>query len=328
MTTSSLPAVAADPLQLLALYARMQLIRRFEERAIDLWKEGLVGGSLHPCIGQEAVAVGVCSTLRDDDVMTMTYRGRGQFLAKGGDPAAMLAELLGRAGGVCRGKGGPMHLCDLKRGILGANGIVGAGVPIAVGAAYALKREGGDRVAVTFFGDGATNQGAFHEGLNLAAVWKVPLVLVCENNRYAEMTPIRDTVAVERLAARATGHGIRAEQVDGYDVLAVQRAAAAAVGRARAGEGPTFLEVHTYRLTGHMVGDPEPYRSRDEVACEREKDPVPALRARMLACGLPEERLAQAEQEVEERLRMAERFARGSPLLADDLIGTDVWANP
>ena len=323
MTTSS-----HTPEQLLALYERMRLIRRFEERAIDLWKEGLVGGSIHPYIGQEAVAVGVCSVLRDDDLMTMTYRGRGQFLAKGGDPSGMYAELLGRAGGVCKGKGGPMHLCDLKHGILGANGIVGAGVPIAVGAAYALKRMKTDRVAVTFFGDGATNQGALHEGLNLAAVWKAPLVMICENNRYSEMTPIKDSIAVKHLTERAAGHGLRAEQVDGYDVLAVQQAVSAAVSRARAGEGPTFLEVHTYRLLGHMVGDPEPYRSKDEVACERAKDPVPAFRSRLVTQGIAEERLAAIDSAVEERLRVAEHYARTCPILPDDQITTDIWANP
>lgn len=328
VATASPDEVRTDADVLRNLYIQMHRIRIFEERAIELWREGLIGGSLHPAIGQEAVAVGVCSSVRHDDVMTMTYRGRGQFLAKGGDSAGMLAEALGRAGGVCRGKGGPMHLCDLRHGILGANGIVGAGVPIAVGAALALRKLGTDRVAIAFFGDGATNQGAFHEGLNLAAVWNAPVIFICENNRYAEMTPISQSTTVESLCERARGHGVAARSVDGYDVLTVRQATSEAVARARAGGGPTFLEMHTYRLLGHMVGDTEPYRSREEVAEERQRDPVSTLRNRLIHVDGGDAEITAGEARNHEELRTAEAFARSSPVLSDDSILTDLWSNP
>jgi pyruvate dehydrogenase E1 component alpha subunit len=317
-----------EPGHPLALYTTMYLIRRFEEQAITLYQQGLVGGSLHPYIGQEAVAAGVCAALRNDDLMTMTYRGRGQFLAKGGDPRGMLAELLGRAGGVCQGKGGPMHLCDLSHGIIGANGIVAAGLPIAVGAGLAAHMAKSDRVAVAFFGDGATNQGAFHEALNLAAIWKLPVIFVCENNVYAEMTPIKATVAVQDLVERATGHGVPGVSVDGNDALAVYQATHAAVTQARSGGGPVFLECHTYRLLGHMVGDSEVYRTKEEVAEWRSRDPVQLLRAQLLANGTATaEAIATVETRIEELLQAAEQFARESPLLPAEALEHDVWAN-
>ncbi len=303
-------------------YRSLFLLRRFEERAIDLFKEGnLVGGSLHPAIGQEAVAVGVCAALREDDAMTMTYRGRAQFLAKGGDPKRMLAEILGRSDGVCRGKGGPMHLCQMDRGIIGANGIVGAGLPIATGVALAMAREGKGRVCVSFFGDGATNQGAFHEALNLAVVWNAPVVFICENNGYSEMTPIAHSVGVEHLTQRAEGHGVHAMRCDGMDVRSVFGTAREAVAKARGGEGPVFIEAITYRFLGHMVGDSEPYRSSEEVMQWRERDPVAAMR-KELASEVAEH----IEQEVESLLQEAEAYARQSPLLEPAAIFEDVFS--
>src|SRR5512135_1316659 len=251
--------------QLLRMYRMMLLIRRFEERATQFFLNGQVRGSFHPCIGQEATAVGGCFALRQDDYMTCTYRGHGQSLAKGLDPKEAMAELLGKATGCSQGKGGSMHFTDPRVGLLGENAIVGASAPLAVGAALSAQLDHLDRVAVAFFGEGALNQGALLEAFNLAAVWQVPVIFFCENNLYSEMTPIRDAVRVDRLTQRAEGFGIRTATVDGYDPIAVYETTLAAVERARGGHGPTFVEAFTYRLVGHMVGDTEVYRTKEEV---------------------------------------------------------------
>lgn len=263
-------------------FTEMVRIRRFEEMAVELYKEGLVGGSYHSYVGQEAVAVGVCAALTAEDAITTTYRGRGQHLAKGASAYRLFAELLGRRDGYCRGKGGPMHICDMENGILGANGIVAGGIPIAVGAALSRRMDGGKHVAATFFGDGAVNQGVFSESMNLAALWELPVIFVCENNLYAEMTPLHQYVKNTRLVDRAGAFGIPGEVVDGNDVAAVYHAARAAVNRARRGGGPTFLEMMTYRLHGHMLGDPETYRTKDEVAKWRAGDPILRWRNRLI----------------------------------------------
>lgn len=264
----------------------MVRIRRFEEKSAELYMRGLVGGSLHLYVGQEAVAVGAISALSPDDFITMTYRGRGHALAKGIAAQALLAELLGRVDGTNRGKGGPMHIADPDHGVMGANAIVAAGVPIAAGLALATRKTGSGRVVMTFFGDGAVNQGVFHETLNLAALWSLPLVLVCENNLYAEMTPIHESVASDDLAARARVYRMGGFTVDGNDVAAVRTAALEAVERARSGGGPTFLEARTYRVCGHMVGDPETYRSPEEVVSWRERDPIVQLQEKLLQEGV------------------------------------------
>lgn len=311
----------------LELYRSMVGIRIFEELAIGFYKKGLVGGSYHSSVGQEAVAAGVCAALGREDTITTTYRGRGQHLAKGADPVKLFAEVLGRTDGFCKGKGGPMHIADRASGILGANGIVGAGVPIASGSALAAKMAGNGRVAATFFGDGAMNQGALMETLNLAALWDLPLLLVCENNLYAEMTPLDESVKNQNLAQRAAAFGMDAAQVDGNDVGAVHEAAASAVGRMRRGGGPIFLEMMTYRLHGHMHGDKESYRSKEEVAeWRRERDPIPYWKNEILSRKWAElDALDALETAVREELEQAADEAAKSEEPDAEEITTDVY---
>jgi pyruvate dehydrogenase E1 component alpha subunit len=305
----------------------MLLIRRFEERATQLYQAGEIRGSFHPCIGQEATAVGGCRALRRDDYMTCTYRGHGQSIAKGLDPQEAMAELLGRRTGCSKGKGGSMHFTDPRVGLLGENAIVGAGVPIAVGAALGAQMDGTDRVAMTFFGDGTVNQGVFAEALNLAAIWNLPVVFFCENNLYSEMTPIRQMVKLERLADRAAGYGVCATVVDGYDPLAVYETSREAVERARAGGGPTFIEAMTYRLVGHMVGDSEPYRTREEVAEWRSRDPLVTFPRRLVEeFGVTQDQIAGIEGEVAAQMEEIVRFAQESPWPEPEEALDDVFA--
>ncbi len=257
-------------------YRALRLIRGFEELALELVRSGVIVGGTHPYIGQEAVAVGVCAALRLDDQITSTHRGHGHVLAKGADPRRVLAELAGRENGLNHGRGGSMHAADLGLGILGANGIVGAGAPIAVGAAWAAKQAGSDRVLVTFFGDGALNQGVLLEAMNLAAMWRLPVLFVCENNGFATTLPAATAVAGSALG-RAAAFGIPAVAVDGMDTEAVCTAAKSAVARMRGGGGPTFLECHTYRFEGHHTVERRfrvSYRTPEEVAAWRERDPL------------------------------------------------------
>ncbi|CAK4869435.1 unnamed protein product [Aphanomyces euteiches] len=310
---------------LAGLYKKMQLIRSFEEQAIELYKEGLVGGSYHSYIGQEAIAVGVCSALRDEDYITTTYRGRGQHLAKGAEPHKLFAEILGKVDGYCKGKGGPMHIAAPEIGILGANGIVGAGVPIAAGGALSAKVMGLDRVSVAFFGDGAMNQGVIYEALNLSALWDLPMIFVCENNEYSEMTPILDSVKVLDFIGRATSLGISSVTVDGNDPEAVYAVTKRAMERAQKGEGPTFIEAKTYRLQGHMYGDSESYRSKDEVQAWREKDPLKRAKQKLIEQALAtENEIAQWGAEVIAELAVAVDKARLSPEPEYAEIFTDV----
>lgn len=294
-------------------YRGMVRVRRFEEQAIELYKAGLIGGSLHPYIGQEAVAVGMMGALRANDQITMTYRGRAHALAKGVPPQGLFAEMLGKQSGVNKGKGGPMHIGDPSHGVMGANAIVAGGIPIAVGLALAMRKLGEDRVVMTFFGDGTVNQGAFHEALNLAAVWKLPVIFACENNLYSEMSPIHEMVRIEDLADRAAAYGIPAAIADGNDIEAVHSTAVEAVARARSGAGPTFVEAKTYRLLGHMFGDPERYRSAEEVAAWRERDPIALLRARLLSDGASVEELQSIEEAAREEIAAAARAAEVGP---------------
>lgn len=311
---------------LIDLHTRMVRIRVFEEVAGQLMESGRVPGALHLYVGQEAVAAGVCAVLRADDQITSTHRGHGHFIAKGGDLTSMFAELFARSTGACRGKGGSMHISDLSIGILGANGIVGAGAPIAVGAAFANKYHGTDRVAVSFFGDGASNQGALFEAANMAALWRLPCIFVCENNLYAEFTAQPAHQAITDIADRARAWGMPGVVVDGMDVCEVRAAASAAVERARAGEGPTFIEAKTYRFYDHVgkTGMRITYRSEDEVEEWRRRDPIAVFEAELAALGLlsPDAAAAvhaAAQAEADAAVAAAEDAPRPVPedLLAD-----------
>jgi pyruvate dehydrogenase E1 component alpha subunit len=315
--------------KLIAHYRTMRLIRRFEERVVELVNRDEIPGVTHEYVGQEAVATGVCHALRPDDVITSTHRGHGHILAKGGDPRRMIAELMGKATGYNRGRGGSMHIADLSLGIYGANGIVGAGAPIACGAAFAARLQKSDRVAVAFFGDGGMNQGVVHEAMNLAAIWKLPVVFVCENNGYAISAPINQMAVVERLADRAAGYGMPGEWVDGMDVLAVHAATTRAVERARAGGGPTLIECRTYRFVGHFTAEKArgiKYRTDEEIAEWRKRDPLATYPAWLSAEGICDP--AQVDAEVEALLDEAVRFARESAFPAPEEALEGMYAVP
>jgi acetoin:2,6-dichlorophenolindophenol oxidoreductase subunit alpha len=290
----------------------MLLIRRFEEQVEERFRAGELPGFLHVAIGQEAVAVGVCRALEDEDVIASTHRAHGHTIAKGTHPNEVMAELYGKVEGCSHGYGGSMHLYDLERGNLGANAVVGGGLPAIVGAALAFKMRKEPRVAVAFFGDGATNIGTFHEALNLAQLWKVPAVFVCENNHYAESTPSRQQLPIEDLTKRAEAYGMTALHVDGQDVEAVYKTTQKALAHAREGKGPVFLLAETYRLTGHYVGDPQVYRPKEEVReLRRTQDPITKLR----------EKLELSEEEWNELDAEATRLAEESVEFAKQ--GTD-----
>jgi TPP-dependent pyruvate/acetoin dehydrogenase alpha subunit len=267
-------------------YRKMVEIRLFEDKVQELFMRGLIEGTTHLCQGQEAVSVGAVAAMRADDVLTNTYRGHGQALARGMAPEIAFAELMGRATGCCGGVGGSMHLTDFAAGNIGAFAIVGAGLPVALGAAMASKLRGRDSVALTFFGDGATNIGTFHETLNMAALWKAPVVFIIENNLYGEYSPLRSTTPVDDLAVRAQAHGMPGEIVDGQDVEAVRSAVAAAIERARSGAGPSLLEMKTYRYRGHSRADPAKYRPEGELERWRARDPIEILGQRLAADGV------------------------------------------
>ncbi|MBO2455757.1 thiamine pyrophosphate-dependent dehydrogenase E1 component subunit alpha [Actinomadura barringtoniae] len=294
----------------LDLLGRMILIRRFEEKAARQRAQGLIPGFLHPYIGQEAVATGVCAALGPDDVLTSTHRGHGHMIARGADPARMYAELFGRTAGYNKGKGGSLHMIDVELGFLGANGIVGGGIPLATGAALQFKRRGSDALAVTFFGDGASNEGAFHESLNLAGLWNLPVLYVCENNLYGEFTRQDKHQAITDIADRATSYGMTGVVVDGNDVEAVAAVTAEAAARARAGEGPTLIEAKTYRHRGHFEGDMAKYRPKDEVAHWMGRDPIDLLAAKLVAeLGATEDDVASVRDDVDKRLDEAIAWA-------------------
>jgi pyruvate dehydrogenase E1 component alpha subunit len=290
-------------------YREMLLIRRFEERVEERFRAGELPGFLHVAIGQEAVAVGVCQAMDDGDVFASTHRAHGHALAAGTHPNALMAELYGKLEGCSHGYGGSMHLYDVERGNMGANAVVGGGLPAIVGAALAFKLRREPRVAVAFFGDGATNIGTFHESLNLAQLWTVPAVFVCENNKYAESTPAHQQLPIEDLTKRAVAFGMHSMTVDGQDVEAVHRTAARALDHARSGKGPVFLLAETYRLVGHYVGDPQVYRPSGEMQVLREtQDPLDRARA---ALGLVDDDLAAIDREVVALVDAAVAFAKG-----------------
>jgi TPP-dependent pyruvate/acetoin dehydrogenase alpha subunit len=316
------------PTEHLAMHRSMVRIRLFEEAAGKLMEEGKMPGFLHLYVGQEAVAVGVCQALRVDDHITSTHRGHGHLVAKGGDLARMMAELMGKATGYCGGKGGSMHINDLSLGMLGANGIVGAGVPIAVGAGFRNKYRGSDQVAVAFFGDGSTNIGAFHEAANMACALQLPVVFVCEHNRYGEFTPSEMTMAISDVVDRAAGYGMPGVIVDGMDVLAVHEAATQAVAMARRGEGPSLVEAKTYRFYNHhgIQNLGLKYRSDDEVTAWRERDPVFTFEARIIEAGIAtRDQLDAVWAEVRALLDEAIAFAEESPVPDDEQLLVGVY---
>lgn len=307
------------------LYGLMLLIRRFDEEAIRLYSKGKLVGSVHPYVGEEAIAAGIGKFIRQDDYFVSTHRGHGHAIAKGVPVDRMMAELMGKATGCCHGKGGSMHIADIKRGLAGSNGIVGAGMPIAVGLGLAAQVKKTDQVAVCFFGDGASNEGTFHESLNLASVWHLPVIFVCENNLYAVSVSKKKHSVVENIADRAIGYGIPGVVVDGMDVMSVMDAAEEAVRRARNGEGPTLIEAKTFRYLGHSRGDPPygTYRTKEEVDEWKKRD---CLQKLAKDGELTLEEISEIEQHVKEILRAAVEFADNSPLPEISTALTDVYA--
>ncbi|WP_328979360.1 thiamine pyrophosphate-dependent dehydrogenase E1 component subunit alpha [Streptomyces canus] len=317
-----------DTAELLTLYEQMALIRRTEKAAHDLFLQGLVKGTTHLAAGHEAIAVGASAALRDDDYVFATYRGHHHAMARGATPEECLAELMSRATGLCKAKGGSMHLTKADANMLGSYAIVGAHLPMAVGAAWSARLRGTGQLAVAFFGDGATNIGSFHEALNLAAVWKLPVLFVCENNLYMEYTPIADVTAVPRPAAdRAPAYGIPGEVVDGNDVVSVQEAVARLARRARAGDGPAVLEAETYRHFGHSRADPATYRPAEEVERWLKHDPLDIARGRLIEAGVPEETVSAADERAQTVVRQAIEAAKSAPPPDPREAFTDVWAD-
>ena len=314
------------PAQLTKLYHDMLLIRRFEERLNEVFLEGEVSGTCHLCIGQEAVPVGTSAALAPGDYLAGTHRGHGHFLAKGGDAKRILAEVFGREAGYSRGRGGSQHMASFEIGFLGSNGITGGGLPIATGAALALKQTRKPNVVVAMMGDGAANQGVFHECLNMAALWKLPVVYVCENNLYAMSMPVARGFATSSISARVRGFGLSTRVVDGNDVLAVADAVSTAAGRAREGKGPAFIECMTYRWCGHSRSDPRVYRTREEEAEWQARCPIAGFRAKLVADGTAtEEDLQRIADDVAKEIADAEAFARSAPVADPATLESDVF---
>ncbi len=314
----------------LELLKKMILVRAFEENAAELFQKNLIPGFIHLSIGEEASSIGTCSVLRPDDYVASTHRGHGHLIGKGADPKRMFAELLGRTSGYCRGKGGSMHIADFSVGILGANGVVGGGFPIIVGAGLSIKLRKTDQVGVVFFGDGAANRGTFHEACNMAAIWKLPIVFVCENNLYASTTPSAYSLAGGSVANRAAGYGIPGYVTDGNDVLEVRDTAERAVRHARKGNGPSIVENRTYRYLGHFEGDPQKYRSVEEIEKQREEnDPIERFKdvlkkEKILTKKLEDEMRSDARKIIEE----AVRFGLDAPMPRPEDALEDLFVNP
>ena len=322
------PAVGLDPGVRLALYRSMFEIRTFEKRAYDLFLQNLVKGTSHLSLGQEAIAAGFALAMRPDDTTFCTYRGHAHTLARGAPMAAVMAELLGREGGLMAGKGGSMHLTSVEHGVMGSYAIVGAHLPIAAGAAWSAQVRGSGQVSVCFFGDGATNIGAFHEALNLAAVWKLPVVFVCENNLYMEYTPIAAVTAVAHPAAdRAAAYGLERILVDGNDAEEMYAIATSVIDRARAGLGPSLVEAETYRHGGHSRADPGKYRSEQEVRDWMDRDPVVLYREVLASSGVQEGVLAEIDQFALRQVDEATELAKASPPPATAMIEAEVWSD-
>mgnify|MGYP000061879257 FL=1 len=321
-------AAKIDPDTLWLMYRKMVEIRKFEEHVWDVYTRGWMPGLAHLYIGEEAVAVGACSVLRDDDYITSTHRGHGHCLAKGARLQPMMAEIMGKEAGYCRGKGGSMHIADMSVGNLGANGIVGGSFGIATGAGLSAKTRGTDQVAVCFFGDGAANQGLLMETANMAAIWDLPVIYLCENNQYGEHTPFQAVTGVKEIADKAHGFGMQGVRVDGSDVLAVHDVVARAVDRARKGSGPTFIEAITYRFRGHHVGDAAPYRTKEELEWwMANRDPIELLgremKRRRVATNT---QLTEVQEQVEADVIAAVEFAREAPYPAPEQAFEDLYA--
>jgi pyruvate dehydrogenase E1 component alpha subunit len=328
VTVSEDISITVDASRLLEWYEQMALIRQTEKAAYDLFMSGLVKGTTHLAAGHEAVAVGASAALREDDYVFATYRGHHHALARGATPAECLAELMSKATGLCKAKGGSMHLTKADRGMLGSYAIVGSHLPIAAGAAWSARLRGTEQVAVAFFGDGATNIGAFHETLNMAAVWKLPVLFVCENNLYMEYTPISAVTAVAHPAAdRASAYGLPAEIIDGNDVVKVHDTMEGAVDRARAGDGPTIIEALTYRHYGHSRADPAKYRPADEVERWMQRDPLLVARERLTSLGVDAADIDAADARAAEIVKAAIQEAKDAPPPELATALTDLWAD-
>ena len=319
--------------ELMEMQRRMLRIRYFEERVIQLVERGEIVGAAHSYIGEEAVAVGACMALRDDDWITGNHRSHGHPIAKGGDVNKAMAELLGKSTGFCKGKGGSMHLADFSIGILGESGILGSSIPTAVGAALGSQLQGNDRVAVPFFGDGASNEGAFHESVNLAAVWKLPVVFLCENNQYAVTSSFKKMVASDNISDRSVAYNIPGVLVDGQDVIAMYEAVSEAVARARAGQGPSLVEGRTYRYYDHSLGlnriVQDPYRQNEEVEEWKKRDPIDIHKERLLSQNIAtQEELYEMESQVMAQIDEAVEFALKSPYPEPGALFEDMYADP
>ena len=325
-TNAKSPAVAAD--RLWFMYRKMVEIRKFEEHVWDVYTRGLMPGLAHLYIGEEGVAVGACAALRDDDYITSTHRGHGHCVAKGGQLDRMMAEIMGKETGYCRGKGGSMHIADMSVGILGANGIVGGGFGIATGAALSAKLRGSDQVSACFFGDGAANQGIMLETINMAVIWNLPAIYICENNQYGEHTPFTNVTGVAHIADRAAGLGLEGVSVDAADVLAMYEVMAKAVAKARKGKGPTLIEALAYRFRGHHVGDGGAYRTKEELQYWMDnKDPIALLGKHLVKTrAATQKKLDALQDEVEQEVLAAIEFAKISPLPPPEQAYEDLYA--
>jgi len=313
--------------QKLEFYKKMVTIRKFEEKALELYSRNLIRGSIHMYIGQEAIAVGICSALKKGDMITSTHRGHGHIIAMGGDINRMMAELLGKSTGYCKGRGGSMHIADIDIGVYGANGIVGGGIPIASGLALASVMKGEDNVAVTFLGDGAANQGLLYESLNMSSIWNLPVLFVCENNLYAQTTPSKYTLAGGSIAKRAVAFNIEGIEVDGNDVERVYEVGTYAIDKARSKKRPTLIEAKTYRWKGHWQGDPEPYRTKEELREWMEKCPIKVYKDRLIKeFGVDKKEIEDIENSVEMEVAGAEKFAISSTEPDKSKLLEDIYA--
>jgi pyruvate dehydrogenase E1 component alpha subunit len=304
---------------LLRQYRTMMVIRRFEEEAARNYAKGKIGGFLHLYIGQEAIAVAAAEVLEPGDYIFQTYRDHGIALARGMSPKAAMAELFGKDTGCSRGLGGSMHMFDVERGFLGGWAIVGGHLALAAGTAFKSKYAGDDRVTICFFGEGSTNIGGFHEAMSLAGLWKLPVVFVCENNQYAMGTPLERTSPIKDLSIKAQGYGMAGDRLEGHDVQTVQEHLGKAIGRARSGDGPTFVEIQTYRFRGHSMSDPAKYRTRTELEQRKQQDPVVVARERLLELGVDESTLDDLDLEVDGEIDAAVQFAEESEPAREDV---------
>lgn len=323
------PVEEPDQQTLIVLFRQMLLIRRFEEKSAESYSKGKIGGFCHLYIGQEAVAVGAISAIHPDDYVLTSYREHAHAIAKGMSPESVMAELYGKAGGCSHGKGGSMHMFDSEVNFLGGHAIVGGQIPLATGVAFAAKYRGTSQVALCFFGEAAVNQGAFHESLNMAQLWKLPCIYICENNQYGMGTSLERAMSLREIVQKAYAYRMASELVDGMDVLAVRAATTRAVERARQECLPTMLEVHTYRFMGHSMSDPGNYRTRAEIEKHQQRDPIKLFSATLKERGiLDDERIAEIDKQVHEEVEQAVRFADQSPQPAPEELYTNVYANP